>query len=640
MALLSSSETSQDVPNPHEPRAVASSGSERAPGLLGWLDLFLSDALRNAPPADLVRHRVLVASTCFMLLLASLYLVSTLFSPYSPLPGIVGVLYVSTLVATRRATTITGPAVVMLATLTAGFVGGLFANMADLQGGVHAMNLLLPAFAVYLLRPRQALLYTIFIVVLMNVVHPLYVMNHADLSAQTFSLSRFWVRHFMSGVSFLAIWGISALHSTARNAAHQSLEQALKKLRGSESKLGSIIESTDDIVVSLDIEGRLLVANSAMKRFYKRLLGMELELGQTLFRYSKPERIQLWQGRLALVLEGQRQRYEETYELGDSRLVLDVSLHPILAESGQTVGVTLFARDITVRKEAETRLSEMHRTLVDVSRQTGMAEVATGVLHNVGNTLNSVNISTTLVTDQLRRSRVSGLAKATNLLRTHATELASFLTRDAQGQQLPPYLIAVSDQLVEERDAMLKEMQSLAQSVEHIKSIVSMQQKHARSAGAVEQVDVPQLIDEALRLHAVSFERLAIRIVRDYADVPLIFVDRHKLLQILINLLSNARHALVDSAQQDKCLSIHVQRAAGGERLRIHVTDNGVGIAEEHVARLFTQGFTTKKTGHGFGLHISALAAEEMKGRLTCTSPGPGQGATFALELPVKGEMA
>jgi C4-dicarboxylate-specific signal transduction histidine kinase len=156
----------------------------------------------------------------------------------------------------------------------------------------------------------------------------------------------------------------------------------------------------------------------------------------------------------------------------------------------------------------------------------------------------------------------------------------------------------------------------------------------------VEQVAVPQLIDEALRLHAVSFERLAIRIVRDYADVPLIFVDRHKLLQILINLLSNARHALVDSEQQDKRLSIHVQRSADGEQLLIDVTDNGVGISPENAARLFTQGFTTKKTGHGFGLHISALAAEEMKGRLSCTSPGPEQGATFTLELPVKGESA
>jgi PAS domain S-box-containing protein len=608
---------------------------------MGWLDFFLSEPLRNAAPSELVRHRVLVGSACFMLLLAMMYLVSTLFSPYSPSPGIAGLLYVATLVAARKSSRFEVPALILLVTLSVGFLGGQLANKANLQGGVHALNLLLPAFAVYLLGPRRALFYTLFLAVLMNGVHPLYVLTkHIDLSAEAFNLSRFWVRYLMSGIAFVGIWGLCALHSTSRDAAQHSLEQALKKLRDSESKLSSIIESTDDLVASMDTEGRLLVANSAMKQFYVRLAGREPELGQPLPHGMAPEKTQRWKDHFAQVLRGQRVRNEDTYELEGARRVMDVSLHPIQGEGGQIVGVTLFGRDITSRKEAETRLGELHRTLVDVSRQTGMAEVATGVLHNVGNTLNSVNISTTLVTDQLRRSRVTGLAKATSLLRERLADLASFLTRDPQGQQLPPYLIAVSDQLVEERDTMLKEMQSLGQSVEHIKSIVSMQQKHARSAGAVEQIAVPQLIDEALRLHAVSFERLAIRIVRDYADVPSIFVDRHKLLQILINLLSNARHALVDSAQQDKCLSIRVQRAPEGERLRIDVTDNGVGIAAEHAARLFTQGFTTKKTGHGFGLHISALAADEMKGRLTCTSPGPGQGATFTLELPVKGETA
>ncbi|MCY1075202.1 ATP-binding protein [Archangium lansingense] len=638
MALPSDSETSQDRPKPPELRGVTSPSPERASGILGWLDIFLSEPLRNAPPADLVRHRVLVASALFMLTLAALYLVSTLFSPYSPAPGIAGALYLTTLVATRRSTTIVVPAVVMLATLTAGFVGSLFSNQVNLEGGVHALTLLMPALAVYLLGPRRALFFTLSIALVMDVLHPLYITYVADLNVEGFSLSRYWVRHAMAAIAFLGIWGLCSLHSTARDAAHHSLEQALKELRGSESKLSSIIESTDDLVVALDAKGRLLVANSATRKFYRRIFGTDPELGQTLFRFSDPERIQRWENRIVQVLGGQRLRLEETYEVGDSRLVLDISIHPILAEGGQIVGMTLFGRDITGRKEAETRLGEMHRTLVDVSRQTGMAEVATGVLHNVGNTLNSVNISTTLVTDQLRRSRVTGLAKATALLRERAADLASFLTRDPQGQQLPPYLIAVSEQLVEERETMLKEMQALGQSVEHIKSIVSMQQKHARSAGAVEQVAVPQLIDEALRLHAVSFERLAIRIVRDYSDVPLIFVDRHKLLQILINLLSNARHALVDSAQEDKRLSIHVQLAPGGERLLIDVMDNGVGIASENAARLFTQGFTTKKSGHGFGLHISALAAEEMKGRLTCTSPGPGLGATFTLELPVKGE--
>ncbi|HEX5750317.1 MAG TPA: ATP-binding protein [Archangium sp.] len=639
MALPISVETSQDLPPPHEPHAEASSGPEKVSGLLRLLDFFLSDAMRHAPPGDLVRHRVLVGSACFMVVFTLVYTVGTVFAPYSALPSAMGVFYLVALLAARKATTIEGPAFFMLAGITGSFVGGLFMNEPHREGGVHAIYLLLPALAVYLLGTRQALLYTLVVAVMMDGVHPLSVVDRLGLSSQD-AVSRFWIRHAMSGFTFVGIWGLSALHSIARAAAYHSLEWALKKLRGSERKLSSIIESTDDIVASVDTEGRLLVANSAMRQFHRKLFGAELELGQPLLRNSTPERTQLWSERFAQVQRGQRLRMEDTFILEGSRVVLDICLHPILAEDGQTVGVTLFGHDITSRKEAEVRLGEMHRTLVDVSRQMGMAEVATGVLHNVGNTLNSVNISTTLVTEQLRRSRVTGLAKATSLLREHSADMASFLTQDTQGKQLPPYLVAVSDQLVEERENMLKEMESLGHSVEHIKSIVSMQQRHARSAGAVEQVAVPQLIDEALRLHAISFERLAIRIEREYAEVPEIFVDRHKLLQILINLLSNARHALVDSRQADKCLRIHVQRTSEAERLRIEVKDNGVGIAAENLARMFTQGFTTKKDGHGFGLHISALAAEEMKGKLSCTSPGPGHGATFTLDLPVKVEAA
>jgi C4-dicarboxylate-specific signal transduction histidine kinase len=163
-----------------------------------------------------------------------------------------------------------------------------------------------------------------------------------------------------------------------------------------------------------------------------------------------------------------------------------------------------------------------------------------------------------------------------------------------------------------------------------------MQQRHARAAGSVEEVPVPQLIDEALRLHALSFGRMGIQVERDYANVPTLLVDRHRLLQILVNLLSNARDALMASDTPDKRLLISIHPAPEGRHLRIQVTDNGMGIAPENLQRMFAQGFTTKKEGHGFGLHISALAAVEMKGRLTCTSPGPGQGATFTLELPME----
>ncbi|HYO67702.1 MAG TPA: ATP-binding protein, partial [Archangium sp.] len=159
----------------------------------------------------------------------------------------------------------------------------------------------------------------------------------------------------------------------------------------------------------------------------------------------------------------------------------------------------------------------------------------------------------------------------------------------------------------------------------------------ARSAGMQERLPVPELLDDALRLHALFFEREGIRLLREYAPVPPVWVDRHKLLQILFNLVSNARHAMLESGRPDKQLTLRMGLGTAG-RLRIEVADNGVGIAPEALPRLFSQGFTTKKDGHGFGLHLSALAAAEMHGSLSCTSAGVGQGATFILELPIGSE--
>ncbi len=109
----------------------------------------------------------------------------------------------------------------------------------------------------------------------------------------------------------------------------------------------------------------------------------------------------------------------------------------------QVLGLTLFGRDITARKEAEARLGEMHRTLVDVSRQAGMAEIATGVLHNVGNTLNSVNISTGLVMDQLRQSRVVDAdARPRSCCRSIRATWPPSSRRIRRARSCPPYLIA------------------------------------------------------------------------------------------------------------------------------------------------------------------------------------------------------
>jgi PAS domain S-box-containing protein len=606
--------------------------------LLAFLDRLLSEPLRSASASELMRYRVMAGAALLLFASCLLFLLSWP-APWAAIStSIAATGYLLTLVLVRRATSPTAPALLLCATMTHGLIVTIF--LLDIPTtGIHAANMLLPALAVYLLGARLGLVITLLVTVTMGVLHPLYYIANHEGPVLVYA-GELWLLHISAALAFLGAWGLSSLYGSAREEAQGSLERTLAELRESEGKLVSLLESTEDPIASLDLQGRVLTANSAMKRMYFKRFGAQVELGKPFFSPAEPSMMAVWQPRLEQVLTGQSLRFEEEHKLGESNTLLDISVSPIIGQGGKVVGLTIFGRDITARHEAEARLGEMHRTLVDVSRQAGMAEVATGVLHNVGNTLNSVNISTSMLADHLRQSRVGSLAKATQLLREHAPELATFLTTDAQGKKLPDFLIALSEHLVQEREAMSREVQSLNESVDHIKSIVSMQQKHARTGGNLEKLAVPQLIDEALRLHAVSFERLGITLERQYENIPPVLIDRHKLLQILINLLSNARHALVESGKQDKRLIIRIRRSEDRQRLLIEVADTGGGIPPENLPRLFNQGFTTKKTGHGFGLHISALAATEMNGRLSCTSPGPGQGATFTLELPMVDEEA
>jgi signal transduction histidine kinase len=292
-------------------------------------------------------------------------------------------------------------------------------------------------------------------------------------------------------------------------------------------------------------------------------------------------------------------------------------------------------REIRERIETQAKLEESHQQLLQVSRQAGMAEVATGVLHNVGNVLNSVSVSATVVCDRLRQSEVEDLRRAAAMLEGKNGGLARFLTDDPKGKLLPEYLAKASRLLASERDELVGEMAAVVNHIEHIKEIVAMQQTYAKVFGVMEPVSPAALVQDALRMNAAAFDRHGVRVSQQIDEsVPPALVDRHKVLQILVNLLRNAKYALDEQAPAEKRLEIHV-RKAGGETVAIAVRDNGVGIAPENLTRIFGHGFTTKKDGHGFGLHSGALAAKQMNGSLTVHSDGPGQGATFTLELPI-----
>src|ERR1017187_833234 len=284
------------------------------------------------------------------------------------------------------------------------------------------------------------------------------------------------------------------------------------------------------------------------------------------------------------------------------------------------------------RIRTEQELENLHKQLVEASRQAGMAEVATNVLHNVGNVLNSVNISTSLIVESVKKSRASSLARVVVLLREHAHDLGEFITNDSRGKHVPAHLAQLSEHLLAEQAANVRELDSLRRNVEHIKQIVAMQQNYASFGGVKEMINVADLVEDSLRLIAGALSRHDVEVIREFAPVPPMNVEKHKVLQIMVNLLRNAKHACQESERADKRLTVRVANGEG--RIRISVIDNGVGIPPENLTRIFNHGFTTRKDGHGFGLHSGALAAKEMGGSLTVHSDGPGRGAAFMLELP------
>ena len=291
-------------------------------------------------------------------------------------------------------------------------------------------------------------------------------------------------------------------------------------------------------------------------------------------------------------------------------------------------------REIAERARVEQEVDKLHKQVLQATRQAGMAEVATGVLHNVGNVLNSVNISTALLNEQLEKSRASNVSRIAQLLHSRAGDLGEFLTTDPKGRALPDYLAELGQRLEADRLKMHAELRSLAANIEHIKEIVAMQQNYAKVSGETESLPVTDLVEDSLRMNAAAFVRHGVTLRRDFAPVPFVSVDKHKVLQILTNLLRNAKYAVDEITQAKKLITVRTRVESGGF-VAIIVADNGVGIPAENLTRIFAHGFTTRKEGHGFGLHSGALAAKEMGGALTVTSEGPGRGATFTLTVPI-----
>ncbi|MDD9942328.1 MAG: ATP-binding protein [Myxococcales bacterium] len=421
---------------------------------------------------------------------------------------------------------------------------------------------------------------------------------------------------------------------------HQAYSSHLEERRLAEGYLQRLLQASPIGLLVVAPDGTIERANQALTELMgyseRELLGKPVELLVPVQQRTEHE------SRRRLLVNQQVDR-----AMGAGRKVtglrrdgtevpIDVRLTTTTLQGRPVVLAGVLDRTEHTRAEAARRRLE-----TEIAHAAGMAEIATGVLHNVGNVVNSVNISVEVAQDGLRNTSLAVLGKVVELLDSHSSDpqsLLVFLTEDARGRRVIESLKAITLQLRKEHLDLNDELQMLNEHVRHIIAIVTSQQEYARSTSVLENVELRPLLDKAIALSGAEASNNRIQIERAYEGPQDLTVEPHKLMQILVNLLTNARHATERNDPDNRIIRVTTSYT---DEVVISVVDNGIGISAEDLTRIFTHGFTTKReNGHGFGLHISATTAMELGGRLTAISDGPGKGATFQLQLPTRPSRA
>jgi PAS domain S-box-containing protein len=413
------------------------------------------------------------------------------------------------------------------------------------------------------------------------------------------------------------------------------IAERTRELAHEHELLRALLDNSPDRIYFKDTESRYLKASQAQAERYGLKSAAELvgttdsnHVGEENARTARDEEQTIIRTGVALIGKIEK---EEHSNGGEEWLL--TSKMPYRNPGGEIIGTFGLSKNITAIKDAEKKVNEIHRQLLETSRRAGMSEVATSVLHNVGNVLNSVNVSATIAVEAIRDSKITLIPKLSKLLEQHSTDLATFFTSDPKGQILPGFLASLGQELLEEQEKTLRELNHLTVNIEQIKEIVALQQSFTRVSGIAELTAVSSIVDDALRMHQNASPMPRAELLREFGDpMKQIVIERPKVIEILINLIRNAEAACEESGRPDKRIIVRTSNTETG--VRIAVADNGVGIASENLTLVFSLGFTTQTKINGYALHSAALAAGELGGVVTVESAGLDQGATFFVDLP------
>jgi signal transduction histidine kinase len=312
----------------------------------------------------------------------------------------------------------------------------------------------------------------------------------------------------------------------------------------------------------------------------------------------------------------------------------DDSISGLASGANDYIAKPFSPAELRARVRGCLRLSQAQHRLQARAHDAGMALQAAGILHNLGNVLSGVTVSSARLRDKLQHSKISSVRRLAELLQAEPSAPHGGASEDeSRSPQVPAYALQLAEHLEAEQRVMLADADRLRSCVEHVEAVLASQRQLIRPDLQVrEPVAVAELLNHALQMAQTAFIAPDLRIERFYAKADIALTDRHQVLQILLNLLRNANQAMAGLPAASRCISVHTFR--GPDCVRLEIQDNGVGIAAERMASLFDQGTTTQGEGHGYGLHMSAYLAQGLGGRISCRSDGPGLGACFSLELP------
>ncbi len=409
------------------------------------------------------------------------------------------------------------------------------------------------------------------------------------------------------------------------------LELAREELASSKIYVDNILRSMADALFVIDADLTIGAVNPALLN----LLGYQEEdlVGQSpgcIFGEEFARGVIIEN----LMLQGSVSGVESSFLTREGSMIpISVSGSLLQNDQGQFQGMVCVAQDITERKRMEEEKQKLHEQLLDTSRQLGMAEVASDVLHNVGNVLNSINVSIGVVSDIITKSLVTDVKRVSQLLAKYDDDLGAFFTDNPKGKQIPEFLKQLSEQLLEEQRLALEELGRLRENTGQAQHCVADQQELAKHRELTEAIVLSDLVEEALKKHQGDIERFNISVIREWQDLPELLIDKHQVLEIISDVIENACQAMESVDLRE--LTLRVKQVNGPpDSARVEIQDTGVGIPPEDLTRIFGQGYSTKEHTRGSSLHTGALVAKNLGGALSAHSNGKDCGALFALDLP------